>query len=119
MSEKTGVRAKLARYAHLLAGFVIIFKGIGKIEHHQNGVGATLIAVGIIFALFSVFHEKIPFIKRHEAVLLWIEAVVMALVAISYFSEGKTGLPIAYSLCAIAYVVVGFFRYYRPKHAHH
>ena len=119
MSERTGVRAKLARYAHLLAGFVIVLKGIGKIEHHQNGVGATLIAVGIIFALFSFLHEKIPFIKRHEAVLLWFEAFVLALIAISYFSEGKKGLPAAYALCSLIYIVVGFYRYHRPKYAHH
>ena len=99
MSEKQGVREKLARYAHLLTGFVIVMKGAGKIEHHQNGVGAVLIA-------------------RHEAVLLWIEAVVMALVAYSYFSEGKKGLPAAYVLCSVIYIVVGFYRYHRPKHAH-
>lgn len=118
MSEKQGIRAKLARYAHALTGFVIIMKGVGKIEHHQNGVGAILIAIGITFALISFFHEKFPFIKRHEAVLLWIEAFVMALIAFSYFSEGKKGLPAAYVLCSIIYIVVGFYRFYRPKHAH-
>lgn len=119
MSEKRDFREKLARFGHLLTGFVIVMKGVSKIEHHQNGVGAVLILIGIIFGLFTVFHEKIPFIKRHEAVLLWIESFVLALVAYSYYSEGKTGLPIAYALCAVAYVIVGFFRYHRPKHAQH
>ena len=118
MVTRADVRAKLARYAHLLTGFVIVMKGVGKIEHHQNGVGAVLIAIGIVFALFSFFHEKLAFITRHEAVLLWIEAVVMALVAYSYFSEGKKGLPAAYVLCSVIYIVVGFYRYHRPKHAH-
>jgi predicted Na+-dependent transporter len=118
MGEKTGVREKLARYAHALTGFVIVMKGVGKIEHHQNGVGAVLIAIGIGFALFSFFHEKISFIKRHEAVLLWIEAVVLALVAFSYFAEGKKALPSAYVLCCVIYIIVGFYRFYRPKHTH-
>lgn len=118
MSDRTIIREKIARFAHLLAGVVIVLKGVGKIEHHQNGVGITLIVIGIAFALIAFFHEKVPFIKRHEAVLLWIEAVVMALVAFSYFSEGKKGLPAAYLLCSVIYVVVGFYRYHRPKHAH-
>ena len=119
MSEKHGIRENLAKYGHLLTGFVIVVKGVAKIEHHQNGVGAVLILIGIIFGLFTVFHEKIPFIKRHEAVLLWTESFVLLIVAYSYFSDGKKGLPIAYVLCSIAYIIVGFFRYYRPKHAHH
>ena len=60
MSEKRGIREKLAKYGHLLIGFVIVVKGFAKIEHHQNGVGAVLISIGIIFALFTVFHEKLP-----------------------------------------------------------
>jgi hypothetical protein len=42
----------------------------------------------------------------------------MALIAFSYFSEGKKGLPAAYVLCSVMYIVVGFYRYHRPKHAH-
>lgn len=118
MSDNASVRAKLARYAHLLAGVVIVFKGVGKIEHHQNGTGVILLAIGVVFMLFAFFHEKIPFIKRHEAVLLWIEAAVLAIIAFSYFSEGKTALPLAYAVLTVAYIAVGFFRYRKPKHAH-
>lgn len=119
MSDKQGFRGRLARFGHLIAGLVIVLKGVSKIEHHQNWTGAILILIGIVFGLFTIFHEKLSWIKRYEAVLLWVEALALAIVAYSYFYEGKTLLPVAYAFCVIAYAAVGFYRYRHPRTKHH
>ncbi len=111
MSEQNPFKNRLRKIGHLVSGFVIILKGYSKIEELHPEIGGVLIVLGILFISFGLFHEKISWIKRHEAWLLWLEAAAIALVAYSYFSAGKVGLPITYTVAAAVYFVVGIYSY--------
>jgi len=117
MSDGSKLKTRLKIFGHLISGFVIILKGYSKFEDHHETIGVVLILLGLLFASFAVFHEKIPWIKKHEPWLLWLEGFALALVSYSYFSAGKFALPICYLLCSLTYFIVGgYFYKYREAH---
>jgi predicted Na+-dependent transporter len=111
MNEIDPFKTTLRKVGHLVSGFVIFLKGYSKVEEAHLPIGLALILLGVLFASFGFFHEKISWIKRHEAWLMWLESLAIALVAYSYFSAGKVGLPITYAIASLVYLVVGIYTY--------
>lgn len=117
MENRSKLKSKLKIAGHLISGFVIILKGYSKFEDHHQAAGAVLIALGLLFASFAIFHEKITWIKKHEPWLLWLEGIALLIVSYSYFSDGKMALPLCYFLCSVAYFIVGGY-FYKFREAH-
>lgn len=115
MSETKSRKEIVRKFGHLLGGFVIFLKGYDKFIEHHSPIGILLMILGVIFAAFALFHHKFPWIEKHEAWLLWLEAIALALVTYYYFADGRFALPIVYALCSICYFIVGFVRYRQQK----
>jgi predicted Na+-dependent transporter len=115
--DREKLKEVLRKFGHLISGLVIILKGYTKFEEHHAEIGIPLILLGLLFASFAVFHQKISWIKEHEPWLLWLEGLALALVAYSYFSAGKQALPFVYAICAAVYFIMGGY-FYRHREAH-
>ena len=107
--------ARLQSVSHYLAGLVILLKGLSKLDIAASALAYVFIITGAVVIIATVFHQRI---HRHERVYLaslyLIEAVVMALVAWTFASEGKKGLPVVFGIAAflfaVAFVVMLFAR---------
>lgn len=115
--DREKLKERLKKIGHLVSGFVIVLKGYTKIEEQKLELGIVLVLLGLLFASFAVFHEKISWIRKHEPWLLWLEGAALALVAYSYFSAGKGALPIVYALCSAVYFIMGGY-FYKHHEAH-
>ena len=114
---KKGKNKRLEKFAHYLAGAVIIMKGIDKAEHFGAHPFVTifLFLMGgfIIFANFKHhFFEK--HFKEFKSVLFFCEGVVLCVISYYYFEEGKKIIPFFYLAAAITYLIVSVI-FYRKK----
>lgn len=117
MSDENGWRKTLGKLGHIITGLVIILKGYTKFEDHDVLLGIILTAIGFVFVSFSIFHEKIKWIKKHESWLFWLDSLAIGIVAYSYFSHGKVAIPILYAFSSIMLFSVGIYFYkYRDSH---
>lgn len=103
---------RIQRLAHYLVGLIVIVKGIEKAEHFSEHpiICISLLLIGgfILYANFRHhFFEK--HFKEFNVVLFLCESIVLVIVSIYYFSEGKKGLPYAYLVGAIVYFVAAIY----------
>ncbi len=102
---------KVKRFAHILAGCIILVHAYEKYDDHQSSY-VVFLGLGIVFLLIALQHHRLA--KRYhfvDSVFLVIEAVGYGFIATDYFNAGKKALPWCYVFAAIAYVVVALVRY--------
>jgi predicted membrane channel-forming protein YqfA (hemolysin III family) len=103
--------------AHYLVGLIIVLKGIEKADHFSEHplICMTLFFIGG-FILFANFRHHLfeKHFKEFNVVLFLCEGVVLVIISIYYFSEGKKAIPYLYLLAAIVYLVMAV-RLYRKK----
>lgn len=101
---------KLYKFAHFLAGFIVILHGIGELDQ-THGSPIFFFIAGILMLLVAAFHHRVQAIfGSGESVLFFIEAAVQLFIVFHYFERGKKFLPIAHLFAASLYVYVGYVR---------
>ena len=114
MADKKHIRESIAHY---LTGLIVLVKGYEKSAHFHDHpfITIALFCLGAFIIIATIFHHWFEkHIKEFKTLLHTCESLVLFLVAYYYFSEGKKGLPIAYTLAAIGHAVAAFF-FYRKK----
>ncbi|RRB11572.1 hypothetical protein [Larkinella knui] len=93
--------------AHVLAGVVIILKGVTKWEDHHAVLGSFFLLLGLLLVAASVWHHQLSrWIKNFDVLVFAIEALVLGLIAYLYYQEGKQGLPWVYGLTSVGYLIL-------------
>jgi len=101
---------KLYKFAHFLAGFVVILHGIGELDY-THGSPVFFFVAGILMLLVAAFHHRVQAIFGNgESILFFIEAAVQLFIVFHYFERGKKALPFAHFFAACMYVYVGYIR---------
>ncbi|MBK9637597.1 MAG: hypothetical protein IPO63_07185 [Bacteroidetes bacterium] len=101
---------KLYKFAHFLAGFVVILHGIGELDYAHGSPWFFFVA-GFLMILVAAFHHRIQsMIGSGESILFFIEAAVQLFIVFHYFERGKKALPFAHLFAAGIYVYVGYIR---------
>ena len=91
---------KLYKFAHFLAGFVVILHGIGELDH-AHGSPLFFFIAGLLMILVAAFHHRIQsIVGSGESILFFIEAAVQLFIVFHYFERGKKALPIAHLFAA-------------------
>jgi len=109
----TNRKEKIKTIAHALAGFVIFLKGYNKWDNGHPFMGAFFVILGLLMVVAALRHHQISrWIKSFDVFMFATEAVVLGLVAYSYYQESKGGLPWAYGLSSGIYLIltVVFYR---------
>ena len=110
-------REKGRQIAHALAGVVSFIKGIDKWEQDHAGIGLFFLVIGVLLFVATLLHYRLAHrIKSFDSFVAGVEAVVMGLIAYSYFHDGKKALPFVYTAVSIAYVVLTIWFYRRDSH---
>lgn len=101
---------KLYKFAHFLAGLVVILHGIGELDY-AHGSPVFFFIAGILMLLVAAFHHRIQrIVGNGESILFFIEAAVQLFIVFHYFERGKKYLPFAHLLATCIYVYVGYTR---------
>ena len=80
----------LENVTHYMTAFVVVLKGLDKIDLGKTGVGITFLVIGIVIVLGTLLHHKAAKLLKHfKAYVLALEAVVMAIVGYMYAQDGK------------------------------
>lgn len=111
MTEGQSTRVqRLESMAHYLAAFVIIMKGLDKIEAPGKlGYGIVLLIIGVLIVLGTIFHHKAEKILHHfKAYVFVFEFIVMSIVGYLYMKEGKQYIQYVCFATAIMFVVATF-----------
>jgi hypothetical protein len=97
----------LENVSHYLTAFVVVMKGVAKIETPGKLAFALFfIVVGIIIAAGTLFHHKFEhLVKNFKAYVFLLESIVIGLVGYSYLKEGKQGLPYICFAASIAFLI--------------
>ncbi|GAA4462717.1 hypothetical protein GCM10023189_39750 [Nibrella saemangeumensis] len=100
--------------AHALAGFIIIAKGVDKIDHHHLTMGYIILLIGVVVLLITIFHHRLArYFRSFDSFVFFAEFVVLAIISGLYFSDGKKALPLAYALASLGYLVGSVLHYRR------
>jgi hypothetical protein len=111
-------RRKLKKYAHIVAGFVIL---IHAYEKYESGHGPYLIftIAGLIFLSVAFFHriieKKAPWI---DGFFFFIEGILSVFVAIDFFHMGKKALPYTYIFLSLIQFFMAFRKSRKGIEAH-
>lgn len=101
---------KLYKFAHFLAGLVVILHGIGELDN-MHGSPLFFFVAGFLMLLVAAFHHRVQtMVGSGESILFFIEAAVQLFIVFHYFERGKKYLPIAHLLATCMYVYVGYIR---------
>jgi hypothetical protein len=105
--EKRKRSQRLENFAHYLASFVIIMKGIDKIDMHgKTGVGILFILLGLFIILGTIFHHRAEkFLRHFKAYVMVVEVVVISIVGYMYMQDGKQYLPYVCFATAILFLI--------------
>ncbi|RAW02794.1 hypothetical protein [Pseudochryseolinea flava] len=97
----------LENVSHYLTAFVVIMKGVAKLENPDKlAFSIFFIIVGILIALGTLFHHKFEhLIKNFKAYVFLLESIVIALVGYLYLKEGKQGLPYVCFFASLAFLI--------------
>ena len=101
---------------HLIAGLLLVVKGIDKISHHVF-IGSLFLLFGILILSFFFY---VLFKKQHaetfELTFRWFEAIVSLFTAYIFFTEGKKYLPYGSLLAAIGFLI-SIYMFHKQKRA--
>lgn len=110
-------KEKRKKFAHILAGIVILIHAYEKWEHH-SGTWWVFFFFGLLVFTLVVFHNRIHHrFPGIDAGFFLIEGVLMFVTSYYYFSHDKKLLPYCYLLVGVAYIVMSFVRF-KKKQAH-
>src|SRR5688572_6667361 len=108
-------REKRNKFAHILAGIVILLHGYEKWLHH-SGTAWIFLFFGLLVFVLVIFHDRIHHrFPAIDVVFFLIEGTLMFVTAYYYFSHHKKYLPYAYLLAGFVYVCVTFFTLYKQR----
>jgi len=108
-------REKRNKFAHTLAGVVILIHAYEKFVHHSDTWWIFFFFGLLIFALV-IFHDRIHHrFPGIDAAFFFIEGILMFVTAYYYFTHHKTYLPYAYLLTGTVYMVLTFFKYRKGR----
>ena len=100
--------AALQKFVHFLTAFVIVLKGIAKLEHPHGywPIIIFLFASGIYIAAIAILHDRLHHHERYLTASVYaIEAIALGLTAWLYAGEGKRYLPWVLAVAAVLFVV--------------
>jgi hypothetical protein len=106
---------KKEKFAHILAGLIILVHAYEKFDLHHASYIFFLIA-GIVFLTVAILHHQLAhrFIYI-DGVFFVIEGILYGIIAADYFHEGKKGLPWCYVFVAIMYGIAAVIRARKGK----
>jgi hypothetical protein len=111
MGSKSKRGAFLESMAHYLTAFVILLKGLDKVEiDGKAGYGIIFIVISILIVAGTIFHHRAEkYFKHFKPVVFVLEAVVMAIVGYLYLKDGKQFIQymcfFASFMCVIATII--------------
>ena len=102
------MKSKLKKLGHILAGFLILLHGIGKIETDEHFPWFYFI-MGFIVLTLALFHEKIEAISKYtDGIFCFIESIMVFFIAIDLFEADKKFLPWFYVIASLMYFYAGY-----------
>lgn len=107
--------------AHYLAAFVIIMKGLDKIETPGKlGYAIIFLLIGALIILGTIFHHKAEKVLHHfKAYVFIFESIVMSIVGYLYMKEGKQYIQYVCFAAAIMFLVATFIYIKKAKASAH
>lgn len=110
MSNTSGKQRRLAileSFTHYVTAFVILLKGVAKLEDPQKmGVAIVFFIIGLLIILGTVFHHKAGKLLKHfKAYIFALEAIVIAIVGYLYMSEGKQFIQYVCFAASLMFVI--------------
>ena len=93
---------------HLLIGFVLILKGIDKIDHHLF-IGSFILISGIaiiIYFFYTLFKKQES--ANANIIIHLLEAIILLFTAYIFYTEDKKYLPYITLLTSIGFFVSVF-----------
>lgn len=106
---------KLKKLPHIFSGAIIL---LHSLERFDSGHESYLIflACGAVFLLLAVFHHtisrKFPLV---DVVFYLIEGLLSVVIALEFYSAGKKGLPIAYTVAGLFQFFAVFMFWHKAK----
>lgn len=94
-------RNKLRKFAHIVAGVVIL---IHSYERYENGHSTYLFfaLAGLLFLSVAILHHQLQHkYPKIDFIFFMIEGVLSFIVAFEYISAGKKFLPFAYFIAGL------------------
>jgi hypothetical protein len=115
--ESRGHRAeRLRATGHYLTAAVLALKGLAKLDHpegHGLVIGVCLASAAVIVVVTS-FHRRLhEHAAKIEALVYLLEAAVAAVMCATAVAEGKRGLPWAWGVAALGFVIGAVIRFRR------
>ncbi len=112
---KEGIKKRNERFAHILAGCIILLHGFEKFDSNKSLFVLFAIA-GLVFLTVAALHARIAkFFPYVDGVFFVIESVTYFFIAIEYFHLGKKGLPWCYVFASAIYLVVAILKAIKGK----
>ena len=91
---------------HYLTAFVVLLKGIDKIDLGKPAIGVLFVLFALIIVLGTFFHHKAVRLLRHfKAYIFVMEAIVIGMVGYLYLKDGKQFLPYVCFLASAVFIV--------------
>ena len=104
-------KEKIKRFAHILAGAIILLHAY---EKYESGHGPYLFFAisGIVFLTVAIFHHKLEKkISGVDSLFFIIEGILSMVVAYDYFHMGKKVLPFMYLFAGSVQIIIAFIKY--------
>jgi hypothetical protein len=114
--------AALQKLVHFITAFVVITKGIAKLEHPEGywPVIVFLFAAGAYIVAVTLLHDRLhAHVHLIDASVAAIECLVMGIVTWLYVTEGKRFLPWVTGVAAVLFAVAFVVRLTRGSTARH
>ena len=91
MTQATHSTQRLESIAHYLTAFVVLMKGVDKIDKPGKlWFGIVFIFIALLIVFGNIFHHRAEKILRHfKAYVFVLEAIVISIVGYLYMKDGK------------------------------
>lgn len=106
-NTKTKRLALLENFTHYVTAFVIVMKGLDKVETPGKvGYALVFFLIGILIIAGTAFHHKAERLLKHfKAYVYVLEAVVMSIVGYLYAKDGKAMIQYVCFAAAAMFIV--------------
>lgn len=103
-------REKRARFAHIIAGIVILIHSYEKFDSGHDSYILFGIA-GSVFISIAYFHSKLEKkFPRVDGVFFIIEGILSFVISYEFFHAGKKSLPVVYLVLGIFQIILAFIK---------
>ena len=81
---------RLETFVHIITSFVLLLKGLEKIDHHYVLSGTVIMALGVVVLVLALFGKRLG-ISHFRAKISWciIEFVALSLTTYVYWHDGR------------------------------